>query len=250
MLQVLKRRLSNGAFLTTPLSIITNPVYIMRSGLLKAVKELAPSIKGEVMDLGCGCKPYASLFTAATRYVGVDIEASGHDHKTSKVDVFYDGRTLPFLDAHFDAVVTFEVLEHVFNLDEVLAEILRVLKPGGLLLVSIPFAWDEHEKPYDFARYTSFGIRHVLQKAGLEVVELRKCGTYFLAICQMFIAYLIQHVFPQGRLPRRVMQVLLVFPLTALSLVLDRILPRRDEYFCNTVVLSRKIHSVRDSAGR
>ena len=83
------------------------------------------------MDFGCGSKPYESLFVNAKKYIGIDVEVSGHNHKDSKVDVFYDGKTLPFADKSFDAVVCFEVLEHIFNPDEAITEIRRVLKGDG-----------------------------------------------------------------------------------------------------------------------
>jgi SAM-dependent methyltransferase len=197
-------------------------------------------MRGDILDFGCGSKPYELLFKNANSYVGVDIEASGHDHENSKIDYFYDGRALPFQDEFFDAVVCFEVLEHVFNIEEVLAEIYRVLKPGGQLLISIPFAWEEHEIPYDFARYTSYGIAHLVGKNGFEISEVTKTTTYVLAIFQMAIAYLNQYVLPKGRVIGRLARLMVIFPLNVTALLLDRLLPRRFEYFCNSIVLAKK----------
>ena len=243
MLQRLSNRLRREAFLTTPLSIIVNPLYIIRYGLFKSIAQLAPKISGRVLDFGCGSKPYESLFVNASTYLGVDLRQSGHDHKDSKVDVYYDGKTLPFPDDHFDAVVCFEVMDDIFNLDMILEELRRVLRPGGLVLASMPFAWDEHEVPFDFARYTSFGARHVIEKNGFEVIELKKTTTYVLAVCQMFIAYVYQHVLPRRKLLKRLVQLVVVVPLTLVSLVLNALLPKRYEYFCNVVILSKKVRS-------
>lgn len=240
MLESLKKRLRSEVFLTTPLAIAINPVYIIRNGLFKSISQIAPALKGDILDFGCGSKPYESLFKNANSYMGVDIAVSGHNHKDSKVDFFYDGKTLPFEDNHFDVVVSFEVLEHVFNIDEVLTEINRVLKPDGQLLISIPFAWDEHEMPFDFARYTSYGISHVLDNNGFQVVELKKTTTYFLAISQIFIAYLFQHALPKGRVLGLLSQLFVIFPVTVILLALNYLLPKRYEYFCNSVVLAKK----------
>lgn len=233
------RRIWKDAFLTTPLSLLINPFYIIRNGIFQAISAAAPQIKGKILDFGCGSKPYESLFTQAASYVGVDIKVSGHDHENSKVDIYYDGKTLPFPAQHFDAVVSFEVFEHLFHPDEILSEIRRVLKPGGTLLITIPFAWDEHETPFDFARYTTFGIRHVLTRNGFEITEIKKTSTYWLAICQMLIAYLVQHVFPKGT-RGKLLQLLIVFPFTAMALLLNRLLPQRYDYFCNSVTLAKK----------
>lgn len=220
-----------------------SPVYIIRRGLFRSISKLAPTIEGDILDFGCGSKPYESLFVNSKSYTGVDIEASGHNHKDSKVDYFYDGKTLPFPDQSFDAVVCFEVFEHVFNIDEMLAEVSRVLKPNGKLLMSIPFAWDEHEAPYDFARYTSYGIKHLVNKSGFEVVSLEKTTTYVLAVFQMFAAYLFQHALPKGRILGRLSQLALIFPLNLSAVLLNIVLPKRYEYFCNNVVLARKTTS-------
>ena len=193
-----------------------------------------------MLDFGCGSKPYASLFTTATDYSGVDIAASGHDHRSSHIDYFYDGRTLPFADGTWDAVVSFETLEHVFDPQRILSELHRVTRDGGQLLITVPFVWDEHEVPYDFARYSSFGLRHILEAAGFEVLQLHKTTTYFLTVAQMFIAYLHQYVFPRRGFLRHVCQLLFVFPLSTAALLLNAVLPKRDEFFCDSVVLARK----------
>lgn len=240
MLQKLRSRVRREAFYPSWLGVVISPVYIVRRGLHKAILDLSPAVGGSVLDLGCGTKPYESLFTKARSYTGVDIEVSGHDHADSKVDVFYDGKTLPFPDASFDSVVSFEVFEHVFNIEEVLAEASRVLKPGGRFLLTIPFAWEEHEVPYDFARYTSYGIEHLLRRAGFDCIRTVKSSTAVLAMAQLFIAYLAKYVSPQARLFAIAFQLLVVFPLNVASLLLNAVLPKQYGYFCNCVVLCEK----------
>lgn len=200
---------------------------------------MAPSISGDILDFGCGSKPYESLFSRATSYLGVDLAVTGHDHSDSKVDVFYDGKVLPFDDGQFDAVVSFEVLEHVFNLTDDLREIHRVTRQSGYLLISIPFAWGEHETPYDFARYTSYGISHILKEAGYEVIETRKTTTHLLAVFQMLIAYITQTT-PRSRVFLYLRQLFIVFPCTLMAYTLNAVLPKRYEYFCNLVTLAKK----------
>ena len=240
MLESLQARRRREQFLCSPLAMVLNNAYIVRRGLYKGILSVSPRIAGNILDFGCGSKPYESLFVNAASYTGVDIEISGHNHEHSRVDVYYDGKTLPFPDRHFDAVVSFEVFEHVFNIDEAMSEIGRVLKPGGQLLITVPFAWYEHEVPYDFARYTSYGIRHILEQHKFEVVEIIKTTTYVLAVCQMWIAYLSQHLFPKKKPLSIVFQLLVIFPFTLGSLLLNAILPKRFAYFCNCVVLGRK----------
>lgn len=115
------------------------------------------------MDIGCGASPYRDLFSPDF-YCGLDVKISGHDHTHSNIDLLYDGFNLPLRDTSIDGAFASEVFEHVFDLDGLLTEIHRIPKPGGFLLFSVPFAWSEHEEPFDFARYTSFGISHVLER--------------------------------------------------------------------------------------
>jgi SAM-dependent methyltransferase len=129
--------------------------------------------------------------------VGVDIEVSGHQHlgeEFNKIDIFYDGKTIPVANETFDSVFCSEVFEHIFNLPEILAEINRVSKKGALVLITVPFAWEEHEIPYDFGRYTSFGIKHLLAEKGFETIELRNqdtlwklFGNFLLVIFQIWL---------------------------------------------------------------
>lgn len=236
----LRARLRREAFNPGWLGLIVNPVYIIRRGLLLAIRAIAPELKGKILDFGCGSKPYESLFVNADSYVGCDIQVSGHAHGDSRVDVFYDGRHLPFDDQAFDAVVSFETFEHVFNLPVVLAEINRVTRLDGQLLISMPFAWGEHEQPFDFARYTSFGISSVLQDAGYEVQRLTKTTSYLLAVFQLLISYISSQLAPRG-LRHYIVQLLVVFPLNLLAHGLNALLPKREQFFCNLVVLARKV---------
>ena len=126
-----------------------------------------------VLDVGCGTKPYAPLF-AQGEYVGIDVESSGRAAHEKTADVYFDGESIPFEDGEFDAALCTEVLEHAVHPDRLVGEIQRVLRSGGRLLVTVPFIWGEHETPYDFRRFSSFGIRRLVEEAGMRVESFEK----------------------------------------------------------------------------
>lgn len=129
-------------------------------------------MRGRVVDLGCGACPYkADILKTATEYVGVDWPSSQHDQ--SQVDVFADlsGR-LPFDDGYADTVVSFQVMEHLPEPASFLSESARILKPGGHLIITVPFMWHVHESPHDYFRYTRYGLTYLLEKAAFSEIAV------------------------------------------------------------------------------
>lgn len=233
------RRLS---FQPGALGVLLNPFYLVRRGLFGHIRDLAPRLKGRLLDFGCGRKPYRACFTGATDYVGVDLEQSGHDHSGSLVDVFYDGKTIPFGDGSFDAVFCGEVLEHVFEPDAILEELHRVLRDGGAMLVTVPFCWNEHEVPHDYGRYTSFGITHLFTRHGFAVVEQRKSGHFVQVLFQLAALYVHEVLRP---LPSRklgyVLSMLFIAPINVLGALVSLLLPKdKSLYFGNVLVLEKR----------
>src|SRR5829696_811037 len=145
---------------------ITNAFYFIRNELYKKIKQYAPQLTGKLLDFGCGSKPYQSLFTNVSEYIGLDYEGAGHSHANERIDVFYNGKTIPFPDAYFDSVFSSEVFEHLFNLEEMIPELKRVMKEQAILFITCPFVWNEHEVPVDYARYTQFALKHLLERNG------------------------------------------------------------------------------------
>jgi SAM-dependent methyltransferase len=240
MLSKIESRLRRELFLTTRIGVFINPYYIVRRGLYKEISTIAPKIHGEVLDFGCGRKPYESLFTGVNSYTGVDIAASGHDHTNSRIDVFYDGRKLPFNNDRFDAVVSFEVFEHIFNIDDIMPEIMRVLKPGGMFVTSTPFLWEEHEQPYDFGRYSSFGLPHILTRHGFVMESTRKTNGTFLAISSLFVEYLRRTLCPSSKRLFPMYHLLVTTPLLLCIYALNWVMPKNYDLYSSLVIISRK----------
>jgi SAM-dependent methyltransferase len=240
MLPKIKSFALEQTFTPGPFGFLVNPVFILRRRLLQTIQRLAPNITGNVLDFGCGTKPYRKLFAHCPDYLGLDYAPSLDAKNNPHVDVFYDGKHIPFDDQHFDSIVAFEVMEHVFELEATLKELNRVLKPSGHFLLTAPFAWDEHSQPYDFARYTSFAWPHLLAKHGFEVVEQRKTTTYVEAVGQLAIACIWQTMLPQRGPIKWIVHLLVLMPMTLLTLVLSFILPKSQQFYCNNAVLARK----------
>lgn len=223
-----------------PIGLLFNPYYTIRRRLLQCVRRYAENIAGErMLDLGCGSQPYRHLFDV-TEYIGLDVEVSGHDHKTSRIDRFYDGRTIPFADGHFDAVLATEVFEHVLHLDDLIGEINRVTRPGGALLITLPFFWPEHEEPYDYARYTSYGIVDLLTRNGFDVAGHSKAANNVETIFQMMAAYVWHTLLPTHPALKFMLSPVLMAPLHVAGIALGAILPTDGTLYQCNVVYCRK----------
>jgi SAM-dependent methyltransferase len=230
-------------FFPGALGWLVNPFYFARRGLREGLQEFFPQLQGDVLDVGCGSKPYRELISAA-RYVGMEMDTP-RTRASFAADVYYDGRTFPLADASFDGVLCSQVFEHVFTPTAFLAEIHRVLRPGGLLLLTVPFVWDEHEQPHDFARYSSFGLKALLEDAGFVVEAQRKSIADGRVLFQLLNAYLYKVTLTRRPRVNLLLALVLMAPVNALGAVLGRLLPRNPDLFLDNIVLARK--SVRPS---
>lgn len=220
--------------------IFVNPFFFARKNLYENIKRNAVRIHGRLLDVGCGKKPYESLFVHATEYIGMDIENPGHDHSNESIDVFYDGKVFPFPANSFDSVLTNQVFEHVFNPADFMQEVSRVLKPGGYLLLSVPFAWDEHEQPFDFGRYSSFGISHIVNNSGFEIVDFKKSTQGFTAIVQLLIGYIYKLFYSKNRYLNLLGAIVLISPFTVIGGLMSVLAPKSQDFYLDNIVLAVK----------
>ncbi len=225
---------------------ISHPLYYIRKGLYSKISLYAPQMSGDLLDFGCGEKPYQSLFTNVHSYTGLDYDSEGHKHTNEKIDVYYDGVTIPFEAAHFDSIFTSEVFEHVFKLPQILPELNRVLKIGGQILITCPFSWEEHEVPIDYARYTQFALKDMLEKNGFAIKTIDKNGHFLSALHQLFVLYINDHwlhkvfFFSRFTFFKKIVRQLFVPILNMLFYIVEPILPKSDQFYLNTIIIAQK----------
>lgn len=239
MLNHLKTIFKKQQFQPNFLGIFLNPFYFSRRGLFQVVLKTENFICGKTLDIGCGQKPYQSLFNKTQEYIGLELDTP-QNRACKKADFFYDGIHMPFDDASFDSIVCNEVLEHVFNPHEFINEIYRILKERGHMLISLPFVWDEHEQPYDYARYSSFGIKHLLESHGFEIIEHHKTNNGFEAIFALINAYFYKKLCT-GNKALRLFFILFISPIFNLfGLICSKLLPRNPDLYLDNVLVVKK----------
>jgi SAM-dependent methyltransferase len=217
----------------------TEPFFLARRALRLGVSRHADKLGGLLVDIGCGVKPYAELFEHCS-HVGLEVTHSSPRGSARKPDVHFDGRTLPLKSGCADSVLCTQVLEHVFRPVEFVSEIHRILKPGGRLLLTVPFMWDEHEQPFDCARYTSFGLRHMLEGAGLRIVAQEKTLAGLPTLGQLGLCWLYKRVHSWPRTLRVATLAAFSLPINFMALLAE-CLPtaNADLYLDNIVVCER-----------
>lgn len=142
----------------------------------RRIPEGVELMAGRLLDIGSADRWIESRLPPGLDYVALDYPSTGRDLYGGRPDVFADAAELPFPDNSFDAVLCLEVIEHVPTPARVMAEIARVLKPGGRAWLSMPFLYPVHDAPHDFQRYTGHGWHHAVADAGLVLVSICKTG--------------------------------------------------------------------------
>ncbi len=221
---------------------ITHPAYLIRKFLYKSILELAPILKGKLLDFGCGLKPYENLFTVE-EYIGIDYYGEGETYPKDKVDIIYDGKTIPFKNDYFDSVFSSEVFEHIFNPDVVIKELYRILKPNGMIPITCPFTFPEHEIPNDYCRYSSYGIKHLFEKNGFILYKYRKTGNSILAVAQLKSIYWNNYIlstFKNIPILRSIIRKTFFLFHHSYSLIKSKLLPESKDLFLSNILILQK----------
>ncbi len=162
--------------------LLTNPLFIIKRLQAQAFGRHAHYLSGRVLDVGCGDRPYRR-FISCEDYTGLDA------CEKVRPDVIAKSESLPFEDGRFDSAVCTEVLEHVRDPRKSLSEIRRVLKSGGTLYLTAPQAWGLHYEPDDYWRFTRYGLAHLLEISGFEVICVERIGGLFSSIGQEVVDF-------------------------------------------------------------
>jgi len=144
-------------------------LFIPRKILRDTIREFGGELAGSMLDVGCGVQQYRR-FVECGQYCGIEWSLA------KRPPVVADVTRIPFRDGAFDSALCTEVLEHLPDPGSCLDEIHRVVKPGGVVLFTVPMTMYTHCEPHDFYRYTQYGLRYLLEKHGFKIRELRRLG--------------------------------------------------------------------------
>lgn len=231
--------------LTNIFSLILSPIFLTKTRLREAIEStIKPFVISGItcLDVGCGDRPYEHLFSGGS-YTGIDIKESGRILGIKRPDLFYDGKIIPFEENTFDLIISTQVLEHVPDPLGMLKEMARVCKPGGGVLISVPFVYPEHEEPFDYFRFTRFGIADLLAKAGLKTETMVRDSSAVETIAILINVYLLHNLLPKIRGMSRVFTILACFPIQVFAILLSKIVPDSRQLYLNLVVYSKKAAS-------
>ncbi len=129
-----------------------------------------------VLDIGCSDQRIRRFLPKDSAYIGLDYYSTATQWYGTRPAIYGDAHALPFPDNQFQSVLLLDVLEHLSAPEICIAEIGRVLTAGGNLFLKVPFLYPIHDAPFDFHRWTRFGLIQLAQRHGLQVVSERHIG--------------------------------------------------------------------------
>lgn len=163
---------------------VTNPYFLHYRSLFSDLRKASFFAYGRMLDVGCGNKPYAKMFAdKIAEHVGCDVVQSSE----RCVDVICPATELLFADCTFNTVLATQVIEHVADHRSMLLEVFRVLEKKGFLILSGPMYWPLHEEPYDFFRFTKYGLEFLLKSVGFIEIEILNNGGRWALCGQVLI---------------------------------------------------------------
>jgi SAM-dependent methyltransferase len=206
---------------------VSSASLLSTSWLVHMLTKARPYARGMMLDVGCGSKPYQDLFSTSM-HLGVDWPNSSY---ALNIETFADASALPFASSAFDTVLCTEVIEHISKPSLAMAEMARVLRPGGHLILSAPLVHMLHDLPNDFFRYTHLGIQSLARDAGLCPISCWPRGGFGTVLFDLAFRFMVQWLrrlfrrIPFGRQAQpMVLALLVVWPqrfVARLALALD-----------------------------
>jgi SAM-dependent methyltransferase len=153
-----------------------HPQWLARTPGYARERWVAANARGDVLDVGCGRADLGARLPDIRSYVGLDYPTTAIGLYDSRPHVFADAAALPLADASVDTVLLLDVIEHVAEPERALAEAARVLRAGGVALVTVPFAYPLHDEPHDYQRFTRHGLARRCTAAGFATVTIEEAG--------------------------------------------------------------------------
>lgn len=200
-------------------------------------RAVARHATGRCLDAGSGRSPYRALLAE----YGSDVTSVDIEDRSGDVDLLVDVQAMPEVaSGSFETALCTQVLEHLPRPWDALAELTRVLAPGGTLILTVPHLSVMHEVPHDYYRFTEFGLRALCEDAGLEVIEIEATGGIFTFLGHGASGLIMSTL---GTLP------LLHWPIWLLNYavlvrllgLVDRALGMPRLYPCDHLVVARKV---------
>ncbi len=133
------------------------------------LERIKPFLCGKVLDIGCADNYLEKLLNEDSQYIGIDYPTTADEMYHTTPTIYGDAHNLSIADSIIDNVALLDVLEHLHTPDKCIKEIQRVLKPNGALCLQVPFMYPIHDAPYDFHRWTIFGLTQLLINHGFEI---------------------------------------------------------------------------------
>lgn len=157
--------------------------------IVQFLRPAMTGLHGKVLDVGAGESPWREWLPPTASYYGIDVGNAGEFGMQGGREgiTYYDGRTIPFPDGNFDGAICIEVLEHVPEPQALLEEIMRCLRPGGVLLLTVPWSARRHHVPFDFHRFTRERLLDLMQASGFDDVVVSERGTDMDAIASKLV---------------------------------------------------------------
>jgi SAM-dependent methyltransferase len=147
------------------------------ASIYRDVQCLAGRMTGDVLDVGCGAQPFRHLLSDRCRYRGIDSAQAQVDFGPRFSDTtYFDGDQWPIANQSVDCVLSTETMEHVPDSAVFLNEAHRCLRPGGQLVLTVPFSARWHFIPHDYWRFTPSAFERLLTRAGFREVNVHARG--------------------------------------------------------------------------
>lgn len=191
---------------------IFHPQFFSKQYVKESLQLALSQSKGILIDVGCGRMPYKELFLPhLKKYIGIDHPETAKLYKGKyKPDIFADAVKIPLKSASVDTVLMLMLLEHLPTPEKALKEVHRLLKSKGVCILSTVQSYPLHDAPYDYYRYTEYGLAYLAKQAGFTKIRSINQGSFWEFFGLSLNVYLFQMLLKMMKTKMSIIAILLL----------------------------------------